>query len=122
CCIGSDGYLEGPARALADMLHGLGHGVQVAHAVIDDCDVCHAQPVSVPLVDGTVPAMRGSGSMAMRTARPKALNTVSIWWCAFSPRRLSMCSVTLAWFTKPWKNSRAKSTSNWPIRARVYGT
>ena len=34
---------------------------------------------SVPLVDGIVPAARGSSSTAMRSARPKALNTVSIW-------------------------------------------
>jgi hypothetical protein len=33
------------------------------------------------LVDGVTPAMRGSGVTAMRTARPKALNTVSAWWC-----------------------------------------
>ena len=38
---------------------------------------------------------------AMRTARPKALNTVSHWWCALSPCRLSMCSVTPAWLEKP---------------------
>ena len=43
----------------------------------------------------------------MRSARAKALNTVSHWWCALSPRRLSMCSVTKAWLAKPWKNSCA---------------
>ena len=41
------------------------------------------------------------------------------WWCALSPRRLSMCTVASAWFTKPWKNSCARSTSNSPMRARV---
>ncbi len=30
----------------------------------------------------------------MRSARPKALNTVSIWWWVLVPRRLSMCRVT----------------------------
>ena len=39
--------------------------------------------------------------MAMRSARPKALNTVSIWWWVLVPRRLSMCRVTGAWLTKP---------------------
>ncbi len=34
---------------------------------------------SVPLVDGIVLAARGSSSTAMRSARPKALNTVSHW-------------------------------------------
>ena len=37
----------------------------------------------LPLVDGTTPAMRASGSSAMRSARPNALNTVSTMWCAF---------------------------------------
>jgi len=41
---------------------------------------------------------------------------------ALSPRRLSMCSVTWAWLTKPWKNSRVRSASNSPIRARVNST
>jgi len=31
----------------------------------------------LPLVEGIVPAARASGSSAMRSARPKALNTVS---------------------------------------------
>ena len=66
-----------------------------------------------------MPAARGSGSAAMRSARAKALNMVSHWWCALSPRRLSMCSVTWAWLTKPWKNSCTRSTSNSPISARV---
>ena len=34
---------------------------------------------STPFVDGVIPAMRGSAVRAMRRARPKALNTVSIW-------------------------------------------
>ena len=33
---------------------------------------------------------------AMRSARAKALKTVSHWWWALSPRRLSMCTVTPA--------------------------
>lgn len=59
------------------------------------------------------------GVSAMRKARPKALKMVSAWWWAFLPRRLSMCSVMPAWLTKPWKNSETRSTSNWPITARV---
>ena len=59
---------------------------------------------------------RGSGSAAMRSARANALNMVSHWWCALSPRRLSMCRVTCAWLTNPWKNSCIRSTSNSPIR------
>ena len=58
---------------------------------------------------------RGSSSSAMRSARANALNTVSHWWCAFSPRRLSMCSVTKAWLAKPWKNSCASWLSKAPI-------
>ena len=77
----------------ADVLEGLGHRVQVAHAVVDDGDGLHHRH---PLVDGICPAMRGSSSTAMRSARPKALNTVSIWWWVLVPRRLSMCRVTRA--------------------------
>ncbi len=64
----------------------------------------------------------GRCSTAMRSARAKALKTVSHWWCALSPRRLSMCSVARAWFAKPWKNSCVRSTSNSPTRARVKST
>ena len=32
------------------------------------------------LLDGICPPMRSSTSTAMRSARPQALNTVSIWW------------------------------------------
>jgi len=52
-----------------------------------------------------MPAARGSGVSAMRMARAKALKTVSHWWCALSPFRLSMCRLTSAWLLKPWKNS-----------------
>jgi hypothetical protein len=87
----------------ATCMHGLRHRAQVAHAVVDDRD--RGMVYSDPLVDGMTPAERGSGVSAMRRARAKALNTVSHWWWALSPLRLSMCSVTSAWFTKPWKNS-----------------
>ena len=76
---------------------------------------------SVPLVDGTRRRRADRGATAIRSARPNALNTVSAWWCALSPRRLSTCSVTSAWLTKPWKNSCARSTSKSPISARVNG-
>lgn len=81
-----------------DVLKGLGHRVQVAHAVVDHGYRLHHRH---PLVDGICPAIRSSSSMAMRSARPKALNTVSIWWWVLCPRRLSMCRVTWAWLTKP---------------------
>ena len=56
---------------------------------------------NTPLVEGMMPSIRGSAVKAMRSARPKALKTVSIWWWLLSPRRLSTCRVTRAWFTKP---------------------
>ena len=34
---------------------------------------------SEPFVDGMVSAIRGSSAAAMRSALPKALNTVSAW-------------------------------------------
>ena len=70
--IAGDQHLAG-----AYMLKGLGHRVQVTHAVIDNRDRLHYR---TPLVDGICPPMRSSTSTAMRSARPKALNTVSIWW------------------------------------------
>ena len=89
---------------------------QVAHSVIDDRDF---QPYGEPLVDGTIPGGARIGLRRHAQRAREALNMVSHWWCAFSPRRLSMCSVTWAWLTKPWKNSCTRSTSNSPIRARV---
>ena len=68
-----------------------------------------------------MPALRGSRSTAARKARAKALNAVSHWWCAFTPRRLSMCKVTPAWFTKPWKNSCVSWVSKAPIMPLVNG-
>ena len=58
----------------------------------------------------------------MRSARANALNTVSHWWWAFSPRRLSMCRVTSAWLAKPWKNSCASWASKPPIIPDLNGT
>src|SRR5260221_1818861 len=116
----------------SDVDERLLHRAQVAHAVIDyRYALAHGggtRPLrgerrySVPLADGTRPAARASGSSAMRSARANALKTVSHWWCALSPRRLSMCTVACAWFTKPWKNSWVRSTSNSPTRARLYST
>ncbi len=37
------------------------------------------EPYRDPLVEGMIPAARGSGSAAMRSARANALNTVSHW-------------------------------------------
>src|SRR5574343_1098170 len=118
-----DGRISGDNHRLAagNMFQRLGHRTQVAHAVVDDGDGV-ACAHSVPFVDGMAPAMRGSGVTAMRRARPKALKMVSAWWWAFLPRRLSMCRVMPAWLTRPWKNSPIRSTSNWPMVARVNST
>ncbi len=61
----------------ADVLQRLGHRVQIAHAIVDNGNGLH---YSTPLVEGIWPAMRSSSSTAMRSARPNALKTVSIWW------------------------------------------
>ena len=67
----------------ADMGQRSRHRMQVAHPEIDDGDARRGlrvhQPTKLPLVEGTWPAVRGSGSAAMRSARPKALKTVSHW-------------------------------------------
>src|SRR3990167_1882878 len=92
------------ARGGGHMHHRLRHRAQVAHAVVDDGH-CLSHGYRLPLVEGITPAERASGVSAKRSARPKALNTVSAWWWALMPFRLSMCSVHNAWLTKPWKNS-----------------
>ena len=58
----------------AGVLERAGNGMQIAHAVIDYGNRCTH---STPLVEGVTPAMAGSRLSAMRSARPKALNTVS---------------------------------------------
>src|SRR5574337_429099 len=120
--LGGD-HLVGARRDDHAIAFGVGHAqqrlrhrAQVAHAVVDDRDRA-AHRHRLPLVDGTTPAERGSIASAIRSARANALNTVSHWWCAFSPSRLSMCSVTRAWFAKPWKNSCASWVSKAPIVA-----
>src|SRR5690554_124372 len=100
CRVRGDYYL----LTTSDFLKRFRHGVQVTHTVIKDGDgLSHNQPfsVSVPLVDGVMFAIRSSASTAMRRARPNALNTVSAWWCAFLPRKLSMCTVSMPWLTMP---------------------
>ena len=47
--------------------------------------------VSTPLEDGTVPARRGSASVARRSARANALNVASMMWWLFLPASLRMC-------------------------------
>jgi hypothetical protein len=74
--LGQHGGLIGQADGLAwrHMGHGLGDGMQIAHAVVHDGD--H----NTPLVDGTSPP-QGEASpgrlVAWARARPKALKTVS---------------------------------------------
>ncbi len=65
---------------------------------------------------------RDRACTAMRSARPKALKTVSHWWWALWPLRLSMCRLTPAWLTKPWKNSKTSWVSSAPIMPAVKGT
>src|SRR5439155_3817554 len=108
--VGFGGYLAQRLRYRA----------QIAHPIVNHNNFFHGY--RLPLVDGIVPAARSSSSAAMRSARPKALNTVSHWWWAFTPRRLSTCRVTPAWLTKPRKNSMVRSTSKVPMVARVNGT
>src|SRR5690606_8075527 len=74
-----------------DLAQGLRHRAQITHPVIDYDDLVHTGEIvlfkttgnvmdyRLPLVEGIVPAARGSSSSAMRNARPKALNTVSHW-------------------------------------------
>ena len=45
----------------------------------------HDQPASVPFVEGTRPAWRGSTSTALRSARASPLKQVSAMWWLFSP-------------------------------------
>src|SRR3989344_102066 len=112
-------------QVLRGVFHRLRHGAQVAHAVVNHGNGrgnARHTTHSEPLVDGMTPAMRGSSSSAARRARAKALNTVSHWWWALTPRRLSMCRVTPAWLTKPWKNSKVSWVSKPPMLPDVKGT
>jgi hypothetical protein len=63
--------------------------MEIAHSIINNGDLGHKilegqdgktkeeDVYNVPLVEGITPVMRGSKAIAIRTARPKALNTVS---------------------------------------------
>ena len=63
---------------------------------VDRWDDEHQPSYNEPLVDGVTLPRRASSVTAIRSARPNALNSVSAWWWLLSPRRLSMCSVTIA--------------------------
>ena len=77
------------ARIAAHQGKGLFRRMKVAAAVVDQ-----QQPhQSAPLVDGSRPSIRGSGSTASRSARASALNAASAMWWAFSPRIRSTCRV-----------------------------
>src|SRR5437868_10047475 len=86
--------LLGPARhddaiAKADVqggaLRGLRRRAQIAGPVIDDRDCHYRLPLSVPFVEGTAPARRGSISIACRNARASPLKQLSTMWWLFSP-------------------------------------
>ena len=90
-------------RRVAVVDHGMGNLRSVAQAVkhvsagTDWEVVIAARPEQVASAERVV--LPGQG--AMRNARANALNTVSHWWWALSPCRLSMCTVTSAWLAKP---------------------
>ncbi len=71
------------ALPAGNMFKGLGNGMQVAHAIVDDCNRGHngsdrfVQRQRLPLVEGSLSPMAASASSAMRMARPKALKIVS---------------------------------------------
>src|SRR5690606_3298701 len=62
----------------------IGHRMQVARAVVDQCeDLGHVplQPPSCPLVEGIASPLRPSRLTAWRIARAKPLNIAShTWW------------------------------------------
>jgi hypothetical protein len=61
--------------------------------VVDDDRADQGRSSSVPLVEGTAPPARGSGSTASRSARATALKAASTTWWLFSPSRRSTWSV-----------------------------
>ena len=57
------------------------------HHTVEDAGIAigHSYPFNVPLVEGTTPACRASGSIAIRSARATALKQVSAMWWLFAP-------------------------------------
>src|SRR5690606_38211598 len=118
--IGGDDRLR-PGRRLFE---GLAHRVEVAHAVVDHRDanlkVSHR-------LEGSLGGRHHPGHARVRLRRhaqraAKGLEDGLDLVVALTPRRLSMCRVTPAWLTKPWKNSYVSCKSKAPTLARVKST
>src|SRR3546814_17112413 len=75
-----------------------------------------SEPPSTPLVDGTASALRGSISIAWRSARASPLKQLSTMWWLFSPSRFSTCSVRHDAWAKAWNHSLNSSVSISPSR------
>src|SRR5947209_13267953 len=75
-------------------------------------------PPSVPLVDGTSPAARGSIATAVRSARASPLKHDSEIWWSLVPYNVSTCSVTPAFIANAWNHSCTSSVSNAPTLSR----
>src|SRR3954470_19635319 len=75
-------------------------------------------PPSVPFVDGTSPAARGSIATAVRSARASPLKHDSEIWWSLVPYNVSTCSVTPAFIANAWNHSCTSSVSNAPTLSR----
>src|SRR5690606_33005000 len=75
-CLRNQFRMIGHINRGTDMFECFCCRVQISHAIIKKGNTGH---YSVPLVEATVFAARGSTSQAIRSARAKALNTLSTW-------------------------------------------
>src|SRR3546814_10561643 len=114
-------------RAGGDHIDGEGPGgdgkrvgdrAEIASAIIDDRDLFSHQsaPPSVPLVEGTLSALRGSISTAVRSARAVALKMLSMMWWLLRPWSVSTCRVIPAACAKDWNQCSNSSVSKSPRR------
>ena len=72
-------WIAGDTGFQAQVVHGVGHALQIAHAVVHDSGITHH---STPLVEVTpVPVI----CTASLTATPRDLNRASVMWWAFFP-------------------------------------
>lgn len=95
----------------------LTYGNKTGSIIVTYSDRINYPCVRTPLLLATRPCLRGSDSVAMRSALANALNVASTMWWEFLPASCLMCSVMPDVLTTDWKKWSTSCVSNAPIRS-----
>src|SRR5262249_36455377 len=113
-CIRKSFRLCDALRGCVEPLQCAFNGRHVARTVVNEGDVHNSS-----LVLGKTFLSRLSRLTAKRSARAKALNIASIWWCEDRPYKQRRCTLARAACANPTKKSSRSSTVKSPTRSAL---